>query len=303
MSAAAPASSEPALLTPELLRNVRRLQIISARRSQEFLAGPYHSAFKGRGVEFDEVREYEPGDDVRTIEWNVTARAGRPFVKTFREERALSIVLAVDVSGSQDFGSQRQFKRELAAELAATLAVAAAQNSDQAGLLLFSDRVEHFLPPRRGMRHVLRLLRMLLTSGPHGAGTDLGVALEHLRRILRRRAIIFLVSDFLYPPALAGRLGLVHHRHDLIPVMIGDARERALPPAGWVEFADPESGARTVLHVTRRVRRRFAAEAGAATATWRAEFRRRGLDFLECRTGEPFLPGLLQFFERRSRRR
>lgn len=291
------------MIPTEILRKVRRIQIVTAALVQDVLAGQYHSAFKGRGMEFEEVREYQPGDDVRTIDWNVTARSGRPFVKSYREERELTVMLVVDVSASQDFGTREQLKSELVAELGATLAFSAIQNNDKVGLILFTDRVERFVPARKGLRHVLRVVRELLYHSPAGRRTDVAAALEYLSRVLRRRAVVFLISDFQTPP-FDRPLRVARHRHDVIPVLVRDEREETLPPVGYVELLDPETGEQLVVDTrSRAVRDRFAALAGQRRAALLAEFRRLRIDTLEVRTGAPFVGPLMRFFRQRERRR
>ena len=266
------------MIPAEILKKVRRIQIVTSALVHDVFAGQYHSAFKGRGVEFEEVREYQPGDDVRTIDWNVTARSGRPFVKTYREERELTVVLLVDVSASQAFGTRDQLKSELVAELGATLAFSAIQNNDKVGLILFTDCVERFVPARKGTRHVLRVVRELLYHQPTGRGTDVGAALEYLSRVLRRRAVVFLISDF-QTPAFSGPLQVVRHRHDLIPVFVGDLRERELPPVGYVELRDPETGEQIVVDTrARAVRRRFQQLAEQRRQALLTDFRRARID-------------------------
>lgn len=291
------------MIPAEVLKKVRRIQIITSAMVNDIFAGQYHSAFKGRGMEFEEVREYQPGDDVRTIDWNVTARVGRPFVKNYREERELTVVLLVDVSASQDFGTREQLKRELVAELGATLAFSAIQNNDKVGLILFTDRIERFVPARKGTRHVLRVVRELLYHAPAGRGTDVGAALEYLNRVLRRRAVVFLISDF-QAPEFTGALRIVRHRHDLIAVVVRDEREHELPPVRYVELLDPETGEQLLVDTSSRaVRARFAELARQRAERLRSEFRKVRLDAVEVRTGTPFVEPLTTFFRRRERRR
>lgn len=291
------------MIPAEILKKVRRIQIRTAALAGSVFAGQYHSAFKGRGIEFDEVREYQPGDDVRLLDWNVTARAGRPFIKRYREERELSVLLVVDVSASQDFGSTAQLKRDLIAELGATLAYSATQNNDKVGLLLFTDQIERFVPPRKGPRHVLRVVRELLYHEPAHRTTDIGVALEHLDHVLRRRAIVFLISDFLAPDFLRP-LRVIRHRHDLIPVRISDQREVALPPVGYVELYDPETGRQRVVNTSsRRVRAAYQRAAEQRRTALLSDLRRHGLDLIDLETGGSFVEPLQRFFRARERRR
>ncbi len=291
------------MIPAEVLRKVRRIQIITSALVNDLFAGQYHSAFKGRGMEFEEVREYLPGDDVRTIDWNVTARTGRPFVKNYREERELTVVLLADVSASQDFGTRGQLKSELAAELGATLALSAIQNNDKVALILFTDRIERFVPPRKGTRHVLRIIRELLYHTPAGRGTDVAGALEYLNRVLRRRAVVFLISDF-QAPDFRGPLRVARHRHDLIPVIVRDEREERLPPVPFIELRDPESGRQLIVPALwPGVRRRFAEQVRARRAALLSELRRLRIDPIELRTGDSFTEPLREFFRRRGRRR
>lgn len=291
------------MVPADVLKKVRRIQIVTAAMVNDLFAGQYHSAFKGRGMEFDEVREYQPGDDVRAIDWNVTARTGRPFIKNYREERELTVVLLVDASASQEFGTQQQFKSELVAELGATLAFSAIQNNDKVGMVLFTDRVERVVPARKGTRHVLRVVRELLYHQPTGRGTDIGVALDYLNRVFRRRAVVFLISDF-YAPSFTGPLRVARHRHDLIPIVVRDAREVELPRLGYVELYDPETGSQVVVDAgSRAVRRKYAALTTQRQEALRQELRRLRIDALEVRTGQSFIEPLAAFFRKRGRRR
>ncbi len=288
------------MIPAEILKKVRRIQILTAAMVNDFFAGQYHSAFKGRGMEFDEVREYQPGDDVRSIDWNVTARAGRPFVKSYREERELTVMLLVDVSASQEFGTRAQLKSQLAAELGATLALSAIQNNDKVGMLLFTDRVERFVPARKGARHVLRIIRELLYHEPAGRGTDVGVALRYLDRVLSRRSVVFVISDF-EAPDFSGPLRVVRHRHDVIPIVVGDERERRLPPVRFVELLDPESGEQIVVDTSSRAfRRRFEIAAGERREGLVRQLRRMRIDPIEVTTGQSFIEPLRKFFRRRG---
>lgn len=287
----------------EVLKKVRRIQIVTSAIVNDVFAGQYHSAFKGRGIEFEEVREYQPGDDVRTIDWNVTARAGRPFVKSYREERELTVMLVVDVSASQQFGTREMFKSELAAELGATLALSAIQNNDKVGLLLFTDRVETFVAPRKGLRHVLRVIRELLYFPVRGRGTQVGVALDYLERVLTRRAVVFVISDFQSPEFL-DRLRIIKRRHDLIPIWVRDEREQRLPGARFVELFDAEQGRQILVDLSRRsTRRLFESQAERRREALRDALRRIGVDVIEVQTGQSFIEPLRRFFHQRGVRR
>jgi uncharacterized protein (DUF58 family) len=291
------------MLSREVLQKIRRIQIKTSHVVDELLAGQWHSAFKGRGMEFEEVRPYTVGDDVRTIDWNVTARTGEPFVKLFREERELSVQLLVDLSGSQDFGTQQQTKRDLVAEIAATLAFSAIKNNDKVGLTLFTDRVEKAIPPRRGTRHVLRLIRELLADVPRHRGTDLTVALNHLDRTATRRHVVFLISDFL-DEGFENALKVARRKHDVIPLIVSDRREAEIPPVGLLRLRDAESGRVVVLDSSSRRHRRQFAEAQRRQAEARETmFRRMKLEAISFRTGEDFVHPLQRYFYRRELRR
>jgi len=294
------------MLPLEVLRQIRRLQLKARRAVEDLLGGEYHSVFKGTGIAFEEVREYQPGDDIRAIDWNVTARIGHPFVKRFIEERELTVLLAVDCSGSQQFGTRIQQKREVAAELAAVLAFSAISNNDRVGLLQFTDRVEHFIPPRKGVRHVLRLIRDVLFFQPQRRGTSLREGLDYLNRVLHRRTIVFLFSDFIdrdYESAFK-RTG---RRHDLIAVRVADAREEELPPVGLVELEDAETGEHRLLDTgSRRVREAYRAAGRERRESLRQLANSAGVDLIDVSTDGSHLDALIRFFqmrERRSRRR
>ena len=286
----------------DILRRVRRLEIRTRRLVEESLAGSYHSVFKGRGMEFAEVREYEPGDDIRTIDWNVSARMGHPFVKKFTEERELTVVLAVDASGSERFGTAESTKAALAAEVGALVAFSAIRNGDRVGLLLFTDKVETFVPPRKGREHGLRVLRDLLAFEPDGRGTSIAGALETLRRAVPKRAVVFLLSDF-QDAGFESTLRVVARKHDVVAIAVSDPREAVLPDVGLVAIEDPETGDRAVLDTSSpRVRRAYAQRAEAARAASRAALARTGVDVLELSTGEPYDRPLVRFFRERARR-
>lgn len=298
------------MMTPEeLMQEVKRLQITARHIVTEVFAGEYSSAFKGRGMEFADVREYEPGDDVRTIDWNVTARAGRPFVKRFTEERELTVMLAVDLSGSERFGSERRMKQNVAAEVCAVIAFAALRNNDRVGLMVFTDEVEMFVPPAKGSRHVLRLVRDLLAYEPKRRGTDLDAAVSHLSRSLRRRSVIFMVSDFL-APSPAESLRMLKGKHDTTAVLVEDPREQQWPSAGLIELQDAESGRRFLVDAgSSRVRRAFEEAARVRRASLLESFGKLGIDSLavSTRAGDDRHPAyvheLMMFFRKRERRR
>jgi len=290
------------LTSQEILKKVRRIEIRTNRLVNESLAGEYHSVFKGRGMEFDEVREYTPGDDIRTIDWNVTSRMGHPYVKKYVEERELTVMLLVDASASGDFGTVGSTKREVAAEVCALLAFSAIRNSDRVGLLVFTDREERYVPPRKGRNHVLRVIREVLTCEPSGRRTDLALALESLSRGIRRRSVAFVVSDFL-DSGFEQALRIANRKHDLIAISLSDPREMDLPPVGILELEDAETG-RTLLVDTwdRRVRDRYAAGARGRAETLRRLFRQNKVDSVELTTGLPYDVPLVRFFRDRARR-
>ncbi len=290
-------------MTPrEVLKRVRRLEIRTRKVVNESLAGSYHSVFRGRGVEFAEVREYDPGDDVRTIDWNVSARMGHPYVKKFTEERELTVILAVDASGSQRFGTARGTKHEMAAEVSALLAFSAIRNNDRVGLLLFTDRVERFVPPRRGREHALRVLRELLAFEPVGKGTSIRLALDVLRRVVTKRAVVFVVSDF-QDSGYERSLRVLGRKHDLVAIKVADPRESVLPDVGIVAAEDPETGARVLLDAgSTAVRRAYAASAASSRQAALDALRRTGVDLLEITTSEPYDLPLVRFFRERAHR-
>ena len=291
------------MIPKEILQKVQRIQIYTDRMVNDVLAGEYHSVFKGRGMEFDEVREYQTGDDVRSVDWNVTARMGHPYIKSFVEERELTVMLVVDVSGSELFGSTDKLKQEVLAEFCAVLAFSAIKNNDKVGLLLFTDRVEKFIPPQKGRRHVLRVIRELLFHEPEGRGTDIGVALQYLNRVARRRTVTFLVSDFLAED-YEQDLRLSAKRHDLIAVSVDDPRERELPSPGLVEIEDAETGERRLVDTgSRAVRRRYRERAEAAAEARQERFRAAGVDVIGIDTEQPYVQTLMAFFRRREKRR
>lgn len=287
----------------ELISRIRRIEIRTSHLVNDVLAGQYHSAFKGLGMEFEEVRPYQIGDDVRTIDWNVSARLGEPYIKKFREERELTVMLVVDLSGSLQFGTVAEQKRELVTMLCATLAFSAIRNNDKVGLLCFTDRIERFVPPRKGTRHVLRVIRELLAFEPRGRGTDIQGAMDHLNRILRRRSVVFLVSDFLDDGYLRG-LTAARRRHDLILVEASDPRETEMPRVGLVEAVDLETGRRVVFDAgNRRWRENYRIVQARRREARRAALRRAKIDCISVRTGESFIDPLARFFRAREVRR
>ncbi len=290
------------MIPKEILKKVRRIEITTRGLVNDIFSGEYHSVFKGRGMEFSEVREYQIGDDIRTIDWNVTARQGRPFVKVFEEERELTVMLLVDVSASSDFGTVHQMKGELAAEICALLAFAAIKNNDKVGLIIFSDRVEKFVAPKKGRSHVLRVVRELLYHQPQGRGTDIASTLEFLTRVIRRRAVVFLVSDFVGPD-YEKALQIANRRHDVVAITISDPREHELPNVGLIELEDAETGELILLDTSdAAVRRAFAARAQEAAEERYRLFRRTRVDHVDVRTDQPYAEPLIRFFRMRARR-
>lgn len=290
------------MLPTDLLKHVRQIHIHTRRLVNDVFAGEYHSAFKGRGMEFAEVREYAPGDDIRSIDWNVTARLGQPYVKQYVEERELTVMLLVDLSASGQFGSVTKLKTEIATELCAVLALSAITNNDKVGLMLFTDQIEKYIPPQKGKHHVLRVIREILYFQPQRRGTDLGRALEYLHTISRRRAVSFLVSDFL-TTGYEKPLRIAHRRHDIIPISITDRRELSLPRLGFMMLQDLETGEHLLVDTgSTAVRQQYAQRRAAAVAQRQQLFRSLGLDAIEIRTDEPYITPLIHFFRQRERR-
>lgn len=292
------------MLTTELVKKIKRIEIRTRRLVNDSYAGEYRSVFKGRGMEFDEVRPYQIGDEIRTVDWNVSARSGELFVKRFIEERELTIMLMVDASGSENFGSVNRFKRELAAELTAVLAFAATTNNDRVGLLIFTDQVELYIPPRKGRTHVLRIIRELLAFSPENRGTDIKIALDKINHILKRRSIVFLVSDFMQPPlTYQSALNIANKRHDVIAVDLHDPLEMDIKNVGLLTIEDPET--REIIFID------------TGSSAWQKSFRNRishhdrekkqvfkqaKVDHIQIGTDEDYTAPLTSFFQERSRR-
>jgi len=286
----------------ELMKQVGKIRVVTKRLVDEHLSGEYHSVFKGQGIEFDEVREYTAGDDVRSIDWNVTARMNAPYVKRFTEERELTIMLAVDNSASLKFGTVDRSKHALAVDLAALLTFAAMRTGDKVGLLLFGDGVERYVPPRKSKLHALRLLRDMLVLEPRGRGTGLGDALAYLNRVQRKRSIVFLFSDFL-AEGWEKPLAVTRRRHDTIAFVLEDPREHELPAAGRIELEDLENGRRiTVNSGSHAVRERFRRLQAEVRARRDAAFKRLALDTIPLSTGRPYVKAVMGFFDARARR-
>ena len=287
---------------PEILRQVKLLELRTRGLVNSVFTGEYHSVFKGQGMEFAEVREYQPGDEVRSIDWNVTARMRHPYVKRYVEERELTVMLAVDLSGSERFGTVARFKSELATELSLVLAMAAIRNNDRVGVLLFTDMVEHVVPPAKGRKHVLRLVRDILSWEPEGRGTSIEAATDALARMLPHRSIVFLVSDFL-EPGIERPLKILSRRHDVVAVTVEDPRELSLPDMGLVRFVDPESGTTVDVDTSERiVRERFEREVRLEREARTHLFRRLAIDEIAVRTDRSYTEALLRFFRGRETR-
>ena len=300
--------------TREILRKVRQIEISSNRLVSEALAGSYHSAFKGQGIDFEEVREYQPGDEVRSIDWNVTAKMGFPFVKQYREERELTILLAIDISNSGVWGSGERTKRERLAELGALLSFSANRNGDKVGLLLFSDQVEKYLPPAKGQKHVLRILREILFHQNESKGTDLNEGLRFLNRVMRRRAVVFLLSDFIIPEydseeetvenIFLKELSTTRRRHDLVCCQIHDKIEKEIPNVGRVHFEDAETGETIILDSSNKdFRKQYREHSQNRQETFIRRLRRRGIDNFQFSTDSDYVKALREFFHLRGNRK
>ena len=290
------------MIPKEVFQKIRRIQIRSSHQVDELLAGSWNSAFKGRGIEFEEVRPYQIGDDVRSIDWNVTARSDQPFVKLFREEREMSVLLLVDLSRSVDFGTHLQTKRELIAEIGATLAMSAIKNNDKVGVTLFSDDVEKAIPPRKGSRHVLRIIRELLYCEPVGTGTSIRRAIEHLNRTCKRRSVVFLISDF-FDSGFESVLKVAKRRHDIIPLVVSDPLEQELPNIGLVRLRDSESGAVVSVDTSsRRNREKYKEMYGQKEELRTSMFRRLQMEPIQFTTGTDIVDPLRRYFHSREQR-
>ena len=287
------------IMNEDIIKKVRKIEIRARGLSAQMFSGAYHSAFKGRGMAFSEVREYQYGDDVRNIDWNVTARLNHPYVKVFEEERELTVMLLVDVSGSNKFGTHQQFKEELVAEVAATLAFSAIQNNDKVGVILFSDQIEAFIPPKKGSSHILRIIRELITFEPQSHGTDIALALRYFTNVIKKRCTAFLLSDF-YADGYADALKIAAGKHDLAALRVVDRRETDLPDMGLTKFYDPETG-RTLWVDTsdREIRKQFAARHAEHSAATEALLKKYGIDFCDIYTGDDFVKPLRKLFEMR----
>lgn len=284
----------------DIFTKVRKIEIKARGLSRQLFSGEYHSAFKGRGMAFSEVREYQYGDDVRSIDWNVTARLNHPYVKIFEEERELTVMLLVDVSGSNRFGTHHQFKEELVAEVAATLAFSAIQNNDKVGVILFSDRIEKFIPPKKGSSHILRIIRELITFRPSSNGTDLAEALRYFTNVIKKRCTAFLLSDF-YDDNYTDALKIASGKHDLVAIRIADEKEMRLPDLGLAKFYDPETGETIWIDTAdTTIRNQFASRYSNHVAKVDEVLKKYGIDQTVLYTGEDYVKELKKLFERRG---
>ncbi|MCP4266912.1 MAG: DUF58 domain-containing protein [Candidatus Brocadiaceae bacterium] len=290
------------MIPKEILKKVKQIQIRSSRLVNDVLAGEYVSVFKGRGMEFDEVREYQAGDDIRTIDWNVTARLGHPYIKRYTEERELTIMFLVDLSFSGEFGSKKQFKNEIATEICALLALSAVRNNDKVGLILFTDKIEKFVPPKKGKTHVLRVIREVLYYKPENKGTDISIALEYLLKVTKRKTVCFLVSDFI-TEGFERALRIANKRHDMVAVSITDPRELEIPNVGFVELEDAETGEITLVDTSdRKMMERFN-RFNIKNMEERARLLRgMGVDLVDVRTDSSYVEPIMKFFRAREKR-
>jgi uncharacterized protein (DUF58 family) len=293
-----------------ILKKVREIELVTRRLVNDVLAGQYHAVFKGRGMSFDQVREYQPGDDIRTIDWNVTARTGEPYVKQYVEERELTVLLVVDLSASGGFGTVNQSKRELAAEIAAVLAFSAIKNNDRVGVIMFSDRIERYIPPKKGRGHVLRVILELLEVQPEGTGTRIDVACDYLTKIQRKRSVVFFLSDFLpendevpLQDAYERALGVASRRHDLVPLVIHDPAEASFPDLGLVPLQHLETGEIMWFDSgAKAVRHNFERRSKAIVVERNRIFRKHGMEPIDAEVGADYIPGLVGYFRRRAAR-
>lgn len=290
------------MIPREVLKKIRRIEIRTKRLVNHLFSGEYHSTFKGQGMEFEEVRQYQPGDDIRLIDWNVTARTGFPYVKKFREERELSVVLLVDASSSGRFGTRERFKSDTAAELCALLAFSAIKNNDKVGLIIFTDRIEKYVPPKKGRAHVLRLIREVLYFKPVGIRTDVSLALEFFNRVIKRKSVVFLISDFLSEGYLRP-LQIANKKHDIIGIKITDPRENTFEDVGLIELEDAETGEIVLIDTgSRSFRNEFAARANEDGRLLKRNLRLINMDFIDIHTDRSYIKPLVGFFKMREKR-
>ncbi len=287
----------------ELFKNIRRIEIRTKRLVNDLFSGEYHSTFKGQGMEFEEVRQYQPGDDIRLIDWNVTARTGYPHIKKFREERELSVIFLVDASSSGYFGTRERFKEDTAAELCALLAFSAIKNNDKVGMIIFTDRIEKFVPPKKGRAHVLRLVREILYFEPQGVGTDIAGALEYFNRVIKKKSVVFLISDFL-SGEYRKPLQIANRKHDIVAMRISDPREMSFDDVGLIELEDAETGETFVIDTgSTQFRKDFAAQAEADNAALKRSLQLVNVDFIQIITNKSYIVPLINFFRLREKRR
>lgn len=287
----------------ELIRKVRKIEIKTRGLSHQLFSGEYHSAFKGRGMAFSEVREYMPGDEIRTIDWHVTARFNHPYVKVFEEERELTVVLLVDVSASEEFGTRQQFKSELLTELCAVLSFSAIMNNDKIGVIFFSDRIEKFIPPKKGRSHILRIIRELLDFKPQSQKTDIAMALGYLANVIKKRSVVFILSDFI-DKHFEDALKIANKKHDVVAIRLYDKTENSLPSVGLVPFRDAETGNVQWINTSSgRVRSSFRALAAEREKRLQESFRKCGVDYVDLATDESYVQPLINVFKQRERRR
>ena len=291
------------MIPAELIQKIRQIQIYTSRMVDASFAGQYESVFKGRGMQFDEVREYTPGDDIRTIDWNVTARTGKAYIKRFVEEREMTVVFAVDLSASGDFGTVNKAKNELAAEFCAVMAFAAAKNNDKVGLLIFSDRIELYIPPKKGISHMLRLIRELLYFKMPKRKTNINEALDYLAKVIRKKATVFLVSDFI-ETNFKKSLSLLNKRHDVIAVSVRDPAEISLPNIGLIEFTDAETGELILVDTSsKKFRNQYSGSTSRQADELKSTFRSINVDSINISTDKPYIQDLVRFFHMRHKRR
>lgn len=290
------------MIPREILKKIRRIEIRTKRLVNDLFSGEYHSTFKGQGMEFEEVRQYEPGDDIRLIDWNVTARTGIAHIKKFREERELSVVLLIDASSSGRFGTRERFKSETAAELCAVLAFAAIKNNDKVGLIIFTDQIELYVPPKKGRAHVLRLIREVLYYQPKGIKTNVETALQFFNRVIKRKSVVFIISDFL-SEGFMKPLQIANRKHDIIAIKIADPREQSFDNVGLIELEDAETGEIVLVDTSsRRFRREFSMRAGDDLNRLKKGFRSINMDFIQIDTNQPYVGPLVNFFHMREKR-
>ncbi|MFZ9943860.1 MAG: DUF58 domain-containing protein [Bacteroidia bacterium] len=288
--------------TVDLLKQIRTIEIRTKGLSSQIFSGEYQSAFKGRGMAFSEVREYIPGDDIRNIDWNVTARFNHPYVKVFEEEREMTVMLLVDISGSGNFGTSKQFKRELITELCAVLAFSAIQNNDKTGVILFSDRIEKFIPPKKGRTHILRIIKELLEFEPHGKGTDIAAGLRYFTNMVKKRCIAFVISDFISND-FSDALKVASRKHDLVAIRVSDVREQHLPNIGLVHFEDTETGQKVLVDTgDSKTRAWYSQKAVEREKRLVEQLNKSGVDHVRIATGESYVVPLVNLFNRRDKR-